>query len=302
MTRLLTPYILCAAILLGGTNCLAQPGNNNVAAPITVMLRFDDIGMCHALNTAIDEIAGTGLPMSASVMFACPWYQEAVTVLKRHPNVSVGVHLTLNSEWKNYRWGPVAGAGSVPSLVDSNGYFFPSRAALFAHNPRVEEIERELRSQLDRAVHSGLRIDYVDYHMGAAVQTLELRSLVERLAAEYHVGISRYFGERDTGNVYSAPFESKTDTLVKVTEGLIPGVRWLLVFHIGLETPEMDALVDMNSFGLPNVSKYRNAERKAVLSERFQNVLRKRNIQLRSYYDVIGEEGLEKMKRPPVEQ
>lgn len=224
-----------------------------------------------------------------------------MTILKEYPNVSVGVHLVLNSEWQNYRWGPVSGAGSVPSLVDSDGCFFPSRALLRAHSPRIDEVERELRAQLDRAVRSGLRIDYVDYHMGAAVQTPELRSLVEKLAGEYRIGISRYFGERDTGHVYNAPYASKTDTLMSVVQSLVPGVRWLLVFHVGQETPEMDALVDMNTFGLPDVSKHRNAERKAVLSERFLEMLQARKIQLRSYRDIIVHDGLDKMRRPPIE-
>ena len=143
-----------------------------------------------------------------------------------------------------------------------------------------------------------MRIDYLDYHMGAAVQTTELRAIVEKLAKEYHVGISRYFGERDAGGVYNAPIETKTDTLMHIANALTPGTRWLLVFHIGLETPEMDALIDMNSFGLPDVSKHRSAERKAVLSDRFQNVIRSRKIQLRSYHDIIKESGLENMRRP----
>ena len=166
------------------------------------------------------------------------------------------------------------------------------------HNPKPEEAERELRAQLERAIHSGLRIDYVDYHMGAAVQTLEFRAIVEKLAKEYHLGISRYFDERDAAGVYSAPIASKGDTLVKITRALAPNVRWLFVFHIGDETPEMDALVDMNSFGLPTVSKHRSAERKAVLSEAFQSLIKSRNIRLKSYYDVISEVGLENMHRP----
>ena len=90
-----------------------------------LMIRCDDIGMCHTVNMAFEKVIQMGIPVSASVMFACPWYQEAVEILRRHPEISVGVHLTLNSEWKNYRWGPVAGASAVPSLVDSCGYFFP---------------------------------------------------------------------------------------------------------------------------------------------------------------------------------
>ena len=76
---------------------------------VKILLRFDDIGMCHSVNKALKEIIKTGLPISVSVMFACPWNQEAVDILKNNPQVSVGVHLTLNAEWKNYRWGPVLG-------------------------------------------------------------------------------------------------------------------------------------------------------------------------------------------------
>ena len=91
----------------------------------TLLIRCDDLGMSHAVNMAFKELMESGLKFSASVMFPCAWYQEAVEILKEHPNVSVGVHLTLNAEWKNYRWGPISGRDKVPSLVDDNGYFFP---------------------------------------------------------------------------------------------------------------------------------------------------------------------------------
>ncbi len=298
MKRFTLPFFLIVALILLGDKSCAQQKRMRDTSAVTVMLRFDDIGMCHAVNSAIREVIAAEMPMSVSVMFACPWYQEAVAILKEHPKVSVGVHLVLNSEWKNYRWGPVSGEGSVPSLVDSNGYFFPTRALLFAHAPRVEEVERELRAQIERAVHSGLKIDYVDYHMGAAVQTPELRAVVEELAGEYHLGISRYFGERDADGVYAAPIESKIDTLMHIARSLAPNGIWLFVFHIGEETPEMDALVDMNSFGPKMMSKQRNAELKAALSEPFQDFLKSKRVRVRSYRDIIMEVGLEHMQRP----
>ena len=91
-----------------------------------MLFRLDDIGMNHSVNLALEEVAKTGMPFSVSVLFACPWYQEAVEILKKYPQVTVGVHLALNSEWRGYRWGPVLGKGGVPSLVDSVGYFLPS--------------------------------------------------------------------------------------------------------------------------------------------------------------------------------
>lgn len=264
----------------------------------TVLIRCDDIGMCHTVNMAIKEVLDTGLPISTSVMFACPWYQEAAELLKQYRNVSVGIHLTLNAEWKNYRWGPVAGAGAVPSLVDSSGFFFPSRATLFANNPTVEDVDRELRAQIERALHSGLKIDYVDYHMGAAVSKPELRVLVEKLANEYNLGISRYFGEVDVEGWYAAPIESKKDTLLQRVQTVEPGPTKLFVFHVGRETDEMNALIDMNPFGPKDMSRHRQAELEALTSPEFRSLLTQRNIRLISYSTLMQTLGVDKMRRP----
>lgn len=264
----------------------------------TVMLRLDDLGMCHAVNLAATRVLETGIPFSGSVMFACPWYQEAVELLRRAPHVSVGIHLTLNAEWRNYRWGPVAGASAVPSLVDSNGHFFPSRALFFANNPKTEEVERELRSQITRALASGLTIDYVDYHMGTAVDTPELRELVERLAGEYGLGISRYFGEADVSGLYGAPIERKTDTLMALARSLQADTLWLMVFHVGLATPEMNALLDLNPGGLPRMAEHREGELNALTSDRFLEFLRLPDVRVLTYGDVIRQRGLGSMVRP----
>lgn len=291
-----------SSLLLVSLCCACSPalsrGGGGRDGGTEVLIRCDDAGMCHAVNMAIREVAETGLPVSVSVMFACPWYQEAVETLKAFRNVSAGVHLTLNAEWKNYRWGPVAGACAVPSLVDSEGFFFPSRALLFAHVPDTAEVERELRAQISRALRSGLKIDYLDYHMSTAVSTPELRRIVEKLAHEYGLGISRYFGEEDAGGWYAASPEAKKDTLLKVAGALTGGPVRLLVFHTGLETPEMDALVDLNPFGPREMSRHRQAELRALTSPEFRTLLKDREISLRTYADLVRERGLEGMKAP----
>ncbi len=264
----------------------------------TVMIRCDDIGMCHTVNMAVVQVMESGLPFSASVMFACPWYQEAVALLRNHPEVSVGVHLTLNAEWKNYRWGPVAGARAVPSLVDSAGYFLPSRALLFAQNPKVDEVELELRAQIERAMRSGLHIDYLDYHMGAAMNTPELRSLVERLAGEYHLGISRYFHEEDVEGYYDKPPDEKAGKLLDLAAHVKGGAPQLFVFHIGMQTPEMNALIDQNDFGLKEMSRHREAELRALLSPGFRRALDDQHVEFMTYRRLIDREGLGAMKRP----
>jgi predicted glycoside hydrolase/deacetylase ChbG (UPF0249 family) len=273
---------LIVALLPIVTN--AQP-NAPKADLVEILIRCDDIGMCHAVNTAIKEVLDTGLPISASVMFTCPWYQEAVQILKAYKNVSVGIHLTLNAEWAN-------------SLVDSAGFFFPSRAALFANNPTLEDIESELRAQIERALQTGLPIDYLDYHMSAAMQTLATREIVEKLAHEYNLGISRYFGEEDLEGWYGSPIAGKKDTVLQRLRRAEPGTTRLFVFHVGLDTPEMSALVDLNPFGPKEMSRNREAEFRALTSPEFRSLLNDRNITLKTYSDLVKENGLKGMQRP----
>ncbi len=263
-----------------------------------ILLRFDDIGMCHSVNEALKEIIKTGLPVSVSVMFACPWYQEAVDILKNNPQVSIGIHLTLNSEWKNYRWGPVLGRSAVPSLVDSVGYFLPSRAAFNANHPSLDEIEKELRAQIERALGTGLKIVYLDYHMGTAVDKPEYRNIIEKLANEYHLGISQYFDENYSDNMYADAVENKADSLYKILNNLITDKVNLIVSHIGIDNDELSGLIDLNSFGLKNMSKHRQAELNAWKSKRIQNLLNSEKFSLITYKDLINDFGLTNMKPP----
>lgn len=266
--------------------------------PIEFMIRADDSGMSHSTNTALEELAATGIPFSTSVMFSCPWYQETVQILKSNPHISVGIHLTLNAEWKNYRWSPVAGASNVPTLVDSLGFFTPSRAALRALNPSLDEIEIELRAQIERALSSGIRIDYVDYHMGAAVESTERRAIVEKLAKEYGLAISRYFGEVDVESMYSKPIDQKKDHLIDLLPTLQNSQINLLVAHIIHDNAESEALKDMNPSGPAFMSKHRQAELDALKSADFKKTLEENNIKLLTYKDLIDRFGLDAMQSP----
>ncbi len=273
-------------------------GHSASSEPVYLIIRSDDAGMSHSVNTALEKLIATGLPVSISVMFPTPWYQETVEMLKRHPSVSVGIHLTLNSEWKNYRWGPVTGRGSVPTLVDSDGYFFPSSDALHNRHPDLTELEKELRAQIDRALKSGLKIDYVDYHMGTVVEYPEFRDITEKLAKEFGLGMSGYFGEIQHDPQYRAAPNKKIDSLVVMIDRLEPGFN-LVVTHVGIDDSELGALLDMNT-GQPlsDMSKNRQGELTALTSKRFGQALRKHNIKLLTYRDLIAMQGLQSMRRP----
>lgn len=247
-----------------------------------LLIRLDDIGMNHSVNMAVEKMAETGLPFSASVQFACPWYQEAVEILKKYPQVSVGVHLTLTSEWKNYRWGPVTGRTAVPSLVDSDGYFPHTSRAFNKGNYKIDEVETELSAQIERALKSGLKITYIDPHMGIALSTPELRALTEKLAHKYHLAISTlstvtYFGETYK-EMWGEPVATKKSAFMAYVNHLNPDRPNLVVIHTATPSPEMDALYDMNSSlmndknGKPLTSIHRQTELNMILSPDFTSL------------------------------
>lgn len=281
--------------LLGqaGTSERVRPSD-----PVYLIIRSDDAGMSHSVNMALQRLMDSGLPVSVSVMLACPWYQETVEILKRHPNVAVGIHLVLNSEWKNYRWGPVSGREAVPSLVDAEGYFFQSADALHANHPDVREVEKELRAQIQRALRSGIKIDYIDYHMDTATRYPEFREVTERLAREHRLGMSEYFGETLDAPQYFASPRDKGDSLVAMIGRLKPGVN-VVVTHVGLDDSELGALLDMNTDQpLPDMSKNRQGELDALTSRRFTDAVKTHNVVLTTYRELIAKQGLTAMRRP----
>jgi predicted glycoside hydrolase/deacetylase ChbG (UPF0249 family) len=287
--------IIVLSILFIGLNCVYAQQLPKL------LLRVDDIGMNHSVNMAAKKLAEAKIPFSTSVMFACPWYQETVEILKNHPHVTVGVHLTLNAEWKYYRWGPVLGKEGVPSLVDSLGYFLPSVSAFAASAYKLDEVERELEAQIKRAIGTGLIISYVDPHMGMAVSTPQLRAIVEKLAKKYNLGISTYFGE-NYKSMWGVPVETKVQEFMSFVNNLNGQQINLVELHIAERSPEMDVLVDMNSTlmssndGKPKASEHRQTELNMLLSPEFKNLIGKK-FQLVTYSD-LKKNGLDKMKSP----
>ena len=276
-----------------------------------LLIRLDDIGMNHSVNMAAKKMAETGLPISVSLQFACPWYQEAVEVLKKYPNVSVGVHLTLTAEWKNYRWGPVLGRSAVPSLVDSLGYFPYSTEAFAKSGYKMDEVEKELSAQIERALHSGIKITYIDPHMGIALSTPKLRALTEKLARKYHLAISTlstvtYFGETYK-EMWGEPIATKKKAFMDyINNHLNPNRPNLVVIHTAAPSPEMDALVDMNSKmmsdknGKSLVSLHRQTELNMILSPDFRN-LNGKKFQMINYAQLLKRKDISVLKATKVE-
>ena len=297
-------FMLCFFILV------IVSGINTASAQTTnlpqLLIRLDDIGMNHSVNMAAEKMAKTGLPISVSVQFACPWYQEAVAILKKYPNVSVGVHLTLTAEWKYYRWGPVLGQSAVPSLVDTLGYFHYSTREFDKSGYKLDEVEKELSAQIERALHSGVKIAYVDPHMGVALSTPELRALTEKLAHKYHLAISTlsnvtYYGETYK-EMWAEPVATKKKAFMDyVTNHLNPDRPNLVVIHTATPSPEMDALTDANSKlmsdknGKSIVSLHRQTELNMILSPDFTN-LNGKKFRMTNYTELLKGKDLSVLK------
>jgi predicted glycoside hydrolase/deacetylase ChbG (UPF0249 family) len=135
------------------------------ASDVVVILHVDDAGMSHSSNLGAIEATEHGVATSFSVMMPCSWVPEMAQYLQAHPRADSGIHLTLTSEWKLYRWGPLAGKTQVPGLVDPQGCLWPSVAQV-AQSASPDEVERELRAQIERAEQLGIPITHLDSHMG----------------------------------------------------------------------------------------------------------------------------------------
>jgi predicted glycoside hydrolase/deacetylase ChbG (UPF0249 family) len=187
----------------------------------------------------------------------------------------------------------------VPSLVDPFGKFYGTRKEFVSHRPKVKEVTKELRAQIDLAKQKGLKVSYIDNHMSTAISTLEFQEEMEKIAKEYGIGISRYFGEKEVPNVYAVAPEQKLSQALKNLNAVTNSGLYLLVCHIGTDYPEMQAMTDLNTFAPKNMSKHRQAEADVLCSLEYKAALQTKRIQLVGYKEFVGEE---KMRRPFVSE
>jgi predicted glycoside hydrolase/deacetylase ChbG (UPF0249 family) len=143
-----------------------------------VIINCDDLGMCHAANQGVYEAMRSGVATSASLMVPCPWAREAAAT---YLGEDVGVHLTLNAEWDLYRWGPLTQA---PSLLDGDGGFPRTVEDVWDHAD-LDEVRRELRAQIERAVLWGFDVSHLDSHMGTLQLKPEFFDVYLELAADF---------------------------------------------------------------------------------------------------------------------
>lgn len=152
-----------------------------------LIINADDFGMCRAANLATMELLECGGITSATIMPPCSWAPEACAFAKDHPQYAIGVHLTFTSEWGRYRWSPV-NACNTDSLRDEYGYMYKSSAEV-EKNADLDEIEGEIRAQVELLKKLGLNPSHLDNHMGSlyGIETgrFEILQLVFDIAGDY---------------------------------------------------------------------------------------------------------------------
>ncbi len=158
-----------------------------------LLVNADDFGMCHAENAATVEGLDTGAYDSATVMVPCPWFKDTAGYARRNPKADIGVHITHTSEWEIYKWGPVSGPGEVPRLVLGDGFFPRDVETLYrlVGDSGIDEMERETRAQIERALDTGIDVTHLDSHMGTVQLDPRYHELYVRIAADYKLPIRR---------------------------------------------------------------------------------------------------------------
>jgi predicted glycoside hydrolase/deacetylase ChbG (UPF0249 family) len=147
----------------------------------------DDVGMNHGANLAFRELSRLGAINCGAVMVPCPWFHEAAEAAAADPDLDLGVHLTLTSEWQTYRWGPISTKSRSSGLMDEDGYFWRRLPMLSAHVV-AEAAEIEMRAQIERAMSMGIDVTHLDTHMGAAILP-QLVDIYIRLGKEYKLPV-----------------------------------------------------------------------------------------------------------------
>ena len=267
-----------------------------------VIIHGDDLGETHAVNAAAIKALEAGSINSASLMVPCPWFPEIADYARSHPGADFGLHLTLTSERVYYRWGPVAPADKVPSLLDENGYFHHDWDKNQHINPK--EVEIELRAQIVRALAMGVRPTHLDSHQyRLIVNGKDLFDVMVRVAHEYKlpVFVTRdWFADHPYLEASLGPDDIVLDHTVTIGPEVLPE-KWAefyisalknlkpgvteFVIHPGFDDEELHAATrERSTWG----SGWRQRDFDFFSSNQFRQILAQENVKLITWRELAN--------------
>jgi predicted glycoside hydrolase/deacetylase ChbG (UPF0249 family) len=284
-----TKSFLTLALMVGTAlfSC-AQPSD----AP-RLIVRGDDMGYSHSGNEALIRCSREGIQTSIEVIVPSPWFPEAVRLLEENPDIDVGIHLALTSEWDNVKWRPVS---CSPNLTDEDGYLYPfiwpnknyPGRALLENKWTIEDIEREFRAQIELALKKIPRISHVSAHMGCTNINDEVKALVKRLTKEYNIDVD-FAAAGVTGVRFEGPHTTsaeKKESFIKMLQKLERGKTYLFVEHPGLDNEELRAI---SHIGYEDVAADRQGVTDMWTDPDVKAFIQELGIKLISYADVRAE-------------
>jgi predicted glycoside hydrolase/deacetylase ChbG (UPF0249 family) len=206
-----------------------------------VIIHTDDIGMCQASVSAFAELVDFGLISSGATMVPCPWFPLAADYCRKHPGVDLGVHLTLNSEWDLYRWGPVSTCDPDTGLLDNEGYFHRGQRET-QENADPLAVQTEIEAQLQRALDAGIDVTHVDMHMGTVAHPKFIPGYVQ-LAVQR--GLPPMILRKDQAGYEAMGIDSQTAALAAQLVGALEEQGIPLLDHlVGLELDQPDDRIE----------------------------------------------------------
>ncbi len=260
-----------------------------------LIIHADDLGLSDSENEASISAMQIGMVNSGSVMVTCPGFEGVIKYAIENPEIDFGIHLTLTSEWINYKWKPVLPAEEVRSLVDINGYFHCRKTDL-AGSMKIEDVRREFKAQINKALSSGLDLTHIDSHMFVAFLNDKIRRVYIETGREYNLPVLLRY------NRYSFLHHSRNDILAtglyiadpsdyargfpgyykQILDSMKPGLNTILV-HLAFNTNEM---LRITSNEINSGSEWRNAEYDFFISEECRYLIEKNGIQLITWREI----------------
>ncbi|HSI77395.1 MAG TPA: polysaccharide deacetylase family protein [Lunatimonas sp.] len=184
-------FYYLVAFLLISQNSFSQTYAEKLGYPKdakVIIFHVDDAGMSYEANDGTILSMDQGAANSCSVMMPCSWVPDYFSYLKDHPDTDAGVHLTLTSEWKGYRWAPVSGGLATPTLVDTHGYLWPSVRDVVTHGD-PEELYSEIKAQVDKFIAMGFQPTHLDSHMGTLFASEAFLKKYLQMGMEYQIPV-----------------------------------------------------------------------------------------------------------------